>query len=118
MASKRQLKKRISAVCGELASELLLASHIIDGIDRTAVNKLIGEIAALQINARDRVGVAFDKTPRDFADRAEYNKARNAYYTKAFESLRKEFGAKVVDLVKEMNQVIPADKRAQLAQLA
>lgn len=112
MASKRQLKKRISYVCGELAAEILLAAHFSDKADRESINKIVGEIAALQIHARERVSVSFDKKPRDFAEgRDKYNKARRVYFKKAFASLRAEFGKKVLDIVKDMNAAIPAEDR-------
>ena len=115
MASRRQLKKKISYVCGELAAEILLASHVLDNIDRATVNRIVSEIAALQVNSRGMVTVAFDKVPRDFDDLHAYNRARRAYYKQAFASLRKEFGEKVLALVKEMNAAVPADERNKLA---
>lgn len=117
MASRRQLKKRISYVCGELAAEILLASHILDNVDRETVNKIITEIAALQVNSRALVTVAFDKVPRDFEDRHAYNKARYTYFKQAFASLHKEFSDKVLLLVKEMNAAIPAEERKKLLSL-
>lgn len=78
MASRRQLKKKISYVCGELAAEILLASHVLDNIDRATVNRIVSEIAALQVNSRGMVTVAFDKVPRDFDDLHAYNRARRA----------------------------------------
>ncbi|MCM1033833.1 MAG: hypothetical protein NC405_08810 [Odoribacter sp.] len=114
MASKRQLKKRISYVCGELATEILIASHMLDNVDRKAVNKIIGEIATLQTTSRDRVSVSFDKVPRDFENGAAYNKAHRTYFKKAFESLRSDFGKKVLEIVKDMNSAIPAEERARL----
>lgn len=114
MASKRQLKKRISYVCGDLASEILTASEIIDGIDPADVNRIICRIAALQVHARDMVSVDFDKVPRDFESGRLYNNARHAYYKKAFASLRDEFASKVIDIVKDMNALIPADQRDKL----
>ncbi len=114
MASRRQLKKKISCVCGELAAEILLAAHVLDNIDRATVNRIINEIASLQVNSRGMVTVAFDKVPRDFDDLQAYNKARRTYYRQAFASLRKEFGEKVLALVKEMNAAVPAEERKKL----
>ncbi len=114
MASRRQLKKKISYVCGELAAEILLASHMLENVDRATVNKIVSEIAALQVNSRALVTVAFDKVPRDFDDRQAYNKARYTYYKQAFASLHKEFSEKVLVLVKDMNAAVPAEERKKL----
>ena len=117
MANKRQLKKRISYVCGELAGEIITAYHILNGLDTAAVNKVVCDIAALQTHARRNVNVAFDKAPRDFANRCDYNKARRAYYKAAYSSLRKEFGEKVLAIVKEMNAAIPESERQKIKSL-
>lgn len=114
MANKRQLKKSISYVCGELAGEIITAYHILNGIDEAAVNKVVCDIAALQTHARRNVTVTFDKAPRDFANRRDYNKAHRAYYAAAFGSLRKEFGEKVLAIVKEMNAAIPESERQKI----
>ncbi len=115
MANKRQLKKRIAAVCGELADEFLIASIYLDGVDRETVNKILCEIALLQVNACDRVSVSFDKVKHDFAkDSNAYKKARREYYKKAYASLRKDFGEKVLEIVKAMNEAIPAEERKKL----
>lgn len=117
MASKRATKKRISYVCGELASDILLASHF-TGVDRAEVNKIINEIATLQEESRAKVTFSFDKAVRDFESKAAYNKARSAYNKAAFAQLRKEFAEKANAIVKEMNAAIPADVRKSVAELS
>lgn len=111
MASKRQLKKRISYVCGDLASDVLLASHIFDGISRDKVRELVTEIASMQEDTRRKVTFSFDKTAKDFENRAEYNKARAQYFAKAFAQLRQEFTDRATAVVKQMNEAIPAEIR-------
>lgn len=115
MATKRQLKKKIAYVCGELAAEVLLAAHLMNGVDRKAVNKIVNDIASLQTLALSRVSVAFDKVPADYAgDAALFNKERTAYYKKAYASLKSDFGDKVLAIVKDMNAAVPASEREKL----
>lgn len=115
MANKRQLKKRISYVCGDLAGDLILGAHLIKGIDSEAVRKLLTEIAELQEETRAKVSFTFDKNTGAFDNKKEYNKARGAYNAQAFKKLRDDFGARAMEIVKEMNALIPADVRKTIS---
>lgn len=114
MASKRSLKKKIQYICGDIAGETIIAANYVDGFNREAANKIVNEIAALQSETVAKISFAFDKAPRDFENRAEYNKARHAYNRAAFASLRSDFGKHVNEIVKEMNQAMPAEAREAL----
>lgn len=109
MANKRELKKEIQYVCGDIAAECLLAKNFVKGVDKKAMKEIILKVADLQVNALANTSFCFDKQPHDFETRNEYNKARNAYYRKAYKSLREKFYAKVNELVKEMNAAIPQE---------
>lgn len=114
MANKRQLKKRISYVCGDLAADILFAARLFDGIDRGKVNEIVNEIAALQEDSRAKVSFSFDKSPRDFETRQAYRAARAAYNAAAFARLREEFSKRAMEIVKQMNEAVPADVRKAL----
>lgn len=111
MANKRQLKKEIRFVCGDLAAEILMARAIYPGFDKDAVTKIINDIAHLQESAVSAVSFSFDKTPRDFADGAAYRKALHAYNKQAYAKLAEEFHKGVEAIVKEMNQAMPEEVR-------
>lgn len=107
MSNKRQLKKHIAYVCGELAAECIVASNLIKGVDTPAMEKLVVKIAVLQNSTMRHVNVAFDKAPRDFENAAAYHKARNAYYRAAYGSLLESFRKSVAEIVNEMNAALP-----------
>lgn len=111
MANKRELKKEIRKVCGDIAAECLLAKYLIKGADGKALNAVINDVADLQISAVDNVTFSFDKLPHDFENRAEYNKARHTYFAKAYASLRTKFYGKVNEIVRNMNAAIPQEAR-------
>lgn len=111
MANKRQLKKYISATCGALATECILAIEYVDGIDTAAMEQLIVDIAALQAHAVSRCSISYDKTPSDFDDLHSYTLARNAYFASAFRRLVKEFNEKTAEIVKAMNALLPDAQR-------
>ena len=117
MANKRTLKKRISNICGDLAADMLLASHF-ENVDYENVRKVVTEIAALQQNTLSHASFAFDKVAKDFENRAAYNRARSKYNAAAYRQLKADFQAKAVEIVKEMNLAIPADVREAVTRLS
>lgn len=107
MANNRFLKKQIHYVCGDIAAECIMAKYFIDGADKAKLDEIVGTVAQLQATALSRANVSFDKTPRDFANKAEYRKARHQYFVKAYNSLNEGFAAEVEKIVKEMNSAMP-----------
>lgn len=110
MANKRTLRKHIEYVCGEMAAECIIASNLINGIDRAAMEKLVVSIAMLQESTLNRVGVEFDQNPRAFETPRDYRKARNAYYRAAYRALLDGFRKDVSGIVDEMNKALPRKK--------
>lgn len=110
MSNKRTLKKQIRYICGDVAAECILAKHFIPGIDKDKINEALSRVAALQETAISRANVVFDKVPGDFANEAEYRKARKEYFAKAFKSLNKGFETELEVVVKEMNSAMPNKK--------
>ena len=88
MANKRNLKKAIRFACGDMAGECIFAENTIEGTDVAAWDQIILDIALLQEEAVNRVSVSFDKVPRDFENKKDYNKARRTY----FKAVEKGFG--------------------------
>ena len=118
MANKRQLKKFIENTCGAVAAETVLSAAVFPEINRDAVNDIVNDALALQTQSLSRINVSFDKSERDFDNRAAYNKARHAYYTAAYKALLNEFDAKIVELVGKMNAALPQSVRDQLRKAA
>ncbi len=111
MTNKRQLKKNIRYVCGDIAAELLVARAMYPEFDDVRVNKIINDIADLQETSVQRVTFSFDKMPRDFENMGAYNKARSEYNRKAYKKLAEDFRKGVEAIVKEMNEALPASAK-------
>ena len=109
MSTKKQIKKNVRRVCGDLAAEILIASKVLKGFDEKDVAKIINEIAALQEKTVCNATFSFDKAPHDFENRADYNKARRAYFHAAYKKLEEDFRNSVLAIVKDMNAAMPAD---------
>lgn len=109
MASKRDLKKQIAYVCGDVATECLIAAEYVNGVNGETMRNIVCKLALLQENVLKNVTFAFDKVPGDFESRHDYNKARSAYFKKAYKALREKFNARLIEIVKEMNAALPQE---------
>lgn len=107
MANKRDLKKQVRYICGDLAAECLIAAEYIDGINTEAMRNIVVEIALLQEHGLQNMSFAFDKVPSDFASRNEYNTARAKYFKTAFKAFRDKFNTRIQEIVKKMNAELP-----------
>lgn len=117
MANKRQLKKRVYSICGDLASDALIAGMLFKEVNKEKINKIINDIADLQESTLAKATFSFDKAPRDFDNRAEYNKAHRKYFTEAYNRLNKEFIDRASKIVDELNEAVPADARKIVSSL-
>ena len=101
MASIRKVKKSVHYTCGDLAAEILIASHAIN------------DIASLQTDSISKCSFSFDKARKDFENEGAYNKAKAAYYHAAFKKLIDSFNERVVEIVKEMSAALPGKTKAE-----
>ena len=109
MANKRELKKEIRYVCGDLAAECLLTKNFVKGVDANEMRDIVVKIADLQVSALESVSFSFDRLPHDFESGHDYRKARREYFKTAYKSLRDKFYNKVNAIVKEMNAALPQE---------
>ncbi|MCM1448944.1 MAG: hypothetical protein NC082_01235 [Clostridiales bacterium] len=107
MSNKRNLKKRVRYMCGDMAAECIIAKSVIPGADAKALAEIVIKIAYLQEATLGKISFSYDKTPSDFDSAKAYNKARAAYMAKAYRSLKAEFNNQVASIVKEMNAAVP-----------
>lgn len=117
MSKRRELKKYVRTVCGDLAGSILETAYVFNGVKNSDVCEIINEIAALQVETLAKAGVAYDKTPST-SDPAAYRKERRSYYHTAFRTLIHEFNASVLEIVKKINAAVPEDVRKQLKEAA
>lgn len=111
MANKRILKKQVLYVCGDIAAECIFAADVVPGIDEQKMGQIVVDLAVLQEQTLQKMNFTFDKAPRDFENRADYNKARAAYYHAAFKSLKNTFNKSIDEIVARMNALLPEEQR-------
>lgn len=107
MSSKRNLKKLVRYMCGDIAAECIIAKTVIPGIDPDVMSALVVKIACLQDVTLRKLSFSYDKVAADFDNVSSYKKARHEYMTKAYRSLKGEFNNQVAEIVKEMNAALP-----------
>lgn len=111
MPSIKKFKKQVRYACGDLAAETLVASYYINGFAREDAHRIIGDVAALQTDTIGKCKFYFDKVRRDYANEAEYRRARRAYFKAAFGKLRENFRHTMEEIVKEMNKALPTEAK-------
>ena len=110
MANKRNLKKAVKASAGYLAGECIFTRELVPGADKKKLNDAIIKIADMQYEAVKGASFSYDKSPRSFDSKKEYNKARRQYFAKAYDKLRKTFNNGVDEVVEMMNDAMPKKK--------
>ena len=110
MANKRQLKKEIRYICGEVAAECALAKYLVEDVNKDVLNDSLRDVAALQEETLSRVNVNFDKVPKNFDSLKAYNIAKKNFMDKAFKSLTDEFNKRVQEIIDKMNSALPKNK--------
>ena len=113
MQSKRDLKKQIRHICGDLAGECLLISEICPEEKLDEVNQLIIDLAVLQERTIARVSFSFDRSANEFDSKQAYEKARGKYYRAAFGKLHEQFNKELADCVNRMNDIAGLAKEVQ-----
>lgn len=118
MANKRNLKKQVKYICGELALECIMTREYVENTDVKALNDLVLRIAELQTNSLKNATFSFDKVPTDFSSKADYNHAASEYFKKAYNTFYKSFNAQVQEIVSSLNKCIPEAQRELNKKLA
>lgn len=111
MANKRDLKKQIRYICGDIAVDALMIRDFIKDADKEKLESLVVRIADLQQNTLRNATFAFDRTRRSFDSNYAYRKAAKAYYRQAYTKLREEFNKQIFAAVKTLNEAVPASQR-------
>ena len=107
MSSIRRTKKYIRYACGDIAAELLIASHAIKDFNSAVTPDIITDIASLQVDSLSKCKFAFDKAKSDFEDGKAYRAAKHKYTAAAFNKLKEEMSAKTQKIVHKMNAAMP-----------
>lgn len=104
MAKKRNLKKFIQNLSENVVVNVLPHAVHAGMITEERAQEMIEEISVAQAQTLSRLSVAFDKRMREFANKADFHKAKTAYYKEVCEKAYKEFLDKIQTLLDEVNK--------------
>lgn len=106
MANKRDLKKNIKNICGEIAAEAIFACYAYENIDVAKMNDMVIALADLQQDSIVKVSVSYDKNIKSFnGDKKAYQKAKSQYYQSCFKTLISQFNDTLKQVLAEMNTI-------------
>lgn len=89
MAKRRNLKRDIGYIAGELFTEVLVTKMLIPGVDHDKADGILGRVLDMQDSFVQRAAKP---------DGKENKKLVKAYYKKLEEDLEKEIGAIVLEI--------------------
>lgn len=115
MGNLRRLKKNIKYLCGDIASECIIAGTFIQEADEKKLADVVYKAAKLQTQSIRKVSVSFTKTPKDFANVKEYRKEKKKYFKNSFSALDSLFFKEADGLIAELNQALPKKNKEKKA---
>lgn len=99
MANKRETKKNINYIAGELFTECLIQSLYVPGTDKAKADEVMGDILRFQDDYLRRVSQVKNVKPTE--PKNEYRKS----VKKFFKQLREEFNAKTDEFVEAIGKL-------------
>lgn len=106
MANKRNLKKNIKNICGDIAGEAIFACYTYENIDVAKMNDAVIALADLQESSIVKVSVSYDKNLNSFGkDKKAYNKAKSAYFQSCYKALIVQFNDTLKQILADMNAI-------------
>jgi len=104
MSKKRNLKKFIRNLSEGVVVCVLPAAVNLNKITEQRADEIIEEISIAQTRTLARLSAVYDKCQKDFATKAEFRKAKTAYYKELCLKARKEFVARMQTFLDEVNK--------------
>jgi hypothetical protein len=99
MANKRNIKKNISYIAGELFTECLVQSLYVPGTDKAKADEIMGNILLVQDDFLRRVSQ--EKNVKPSEPKAERNKKVKTF----FKQLKEEFNTKSDELIEAIGKL-------------
>lgn len=108
--NKREYKKAIETLGSTLCLEIFQIGTITLNADAAKIEDAMNMIWNAMVKAKHSANHYFGKKVRDFENRAEYNRARHAFYKDLFSRLSNEFETVTAEALKLVNEAVPENK--------
>ncbi len=110
ITSKRNLKKHIDRIEDEVVQVVVPAAVYAGLIDEEKATELLSKLAGLTQQAKERLSVNFDKSPKAFDSNQAFKYARTQYFKTAFNKALSEYESEVQKLIDPINEAAKANK--------
>lgn len=104
MAKKRNLKKFVQNLAENVVVNVLPHAVHAGIITEQRAHELIHEISVAQAQTLSRLSVSFDKRMREFGTKADFHKAKYAYFKQVCSQAYTEFVGKIQNILSEVNK--------------
>lgn len=112
MANKRQFKKSVEALSSALVSEMMASLYEEKATDAAKVNDAISKIAAAMVKVRKDTNKLFGKGLKEFANVAEYNKAKSQFTKEKYDKAIADYNEALSEALKLYNEGMPKQEPA------
>ncbi len=113
MANKRNFKKGVEEIGASVCDEMMAAYYNVDKADKEAISSAVGKVLGAIEKARANSNIFFDKGMKAFEDHKAYSVAKKNFFKSLFNKIQREFADDLDAAVKEFNEAIPAEVKAQ-----
>lgn len=113
MANKREFKKYVDALAASVIDEMVASYYNVQGVDRDKISKAIEKVLGATGAAKSHANIFFDKGVKAFNNAKEYSKAKEEFFKALFDKIETEFNEEINLAIKDFNEAIPAEVKAQ-----
>lgn len=103
ITSKRDLKKHIDRIQDEVAQVVIPAAFYSNLFNEKEAEEALEKLVSLTLEAKERLNINFDKSPKTFDSATAYRKAKREYFKTAYSKALSEYEDGVNALLAPIN---------------
>lgn len=104
ITSKRDLKKHIDRIEDEVVQVVIPAAVYSGLLTEEKASDILKKLASLTLQAKERISINFDKTPKAFDSHQAYKYARMHYFKQAYAKALNDYEQGVQKLIDPINE--------------
>lgn len=116
MANKREFKKALDFMGGELCENMMLTYVNEEKSDKKKISEAIGKILAATDSARKNANIFFDRGPKGYADRKAYSKEKRNFFKTLFDKIVTDYNEAISESLKIFNSALPESVKEEQKQ--
>lgn len=104
ITSKRDLKKHINNLNDAVVQTVLPSAVLAGLVTEAQAEEILTKLAELHNEVIKRLNISFDKKPSAFASANQYNTAKRAYFSQAYDKAMAEYKAGINSVLEVINK--------------